>query len=308
MREQDQVAPAEQAGFPKGAARFDTASMAIIDFAAQQAAGCDAQAAEALASREFKAREYAPGAAAVDPARGYAGRMSPVNDACIIAAAIALLAAAPATATDDFERFVASWAGDYDNLHQPAPYVPTRLHIRRIELPAFGPRAFYAEWIGANDGRVLRQRIYAFSIDADGRWRLALHIWPADRADFVARTAGAWRDPARLSGVTPADMAGLAGCDVLFEPHEAPLAGVAEPHGTAWSGEMRRGDCVIPSPGVEQRVYSWSRMRRSQDRFEYRDGWYFAADDAPYREFSPGWYEFRRSPAKADSGFAQLPY
>jgi hypothetical protein len=61
MGEQDQVTPAERADFPKGAARFDTAPMAILEFAARQAAGYDAQAAEAVANREFKAGEYAPG-------------------------------------------------------------------------------------------------------------------------------------------------------------------------------------------------------------------------------------------------------
>jgi hypothetical protein len=226
--------------------------------------------------------------------------MSPANDACVVAAAIAVLAAAPAAAADPFERFIASWAGDYDNLHQPAPYVPTRLHIRRVDLPAFGPRAFYAEWLSASDGRVLRQRIYALSIDADGRWRLALHIWPAERADFVARTAGAWRKPQRLAGVTPADMVPLPGCDILFEAVDEASRARAEraarpQEREAWYGEMHRSACAIPSPGTDRAVYSWTRMWRGFDALAYRDGWYFATDDAPYREFSPGWYEFRRT-------------
>jgi SAM-dependent methyltransferase len=61
MREFDQVALATRAGFPEGAARFDTAPMAIAEFAAQNAAGYDERAAEAVANREFKAGEYAPG-------------------------------------------------------------------------------------------------------------------------------------------------------------------------------------------------------------------------------------------------------
>jgi hypothetical protein len=223
-------------------------------------------------------------------------------------------AAGPPPASTAFDCFVEQWPGDYDNLHQPPPYVPTRLHLRRVDLTAFGDRVVYAEWVHASDGRVLRQRIYAFSVDADGRWRLALHIWPADRADFVARTSGAWQHPARLVGVTPADMAGLEGCDVLFAPVPAlPVAGPGSDDarmarmegvrmgGPRIDGEMARGACRIPSPGVARAVYSWTRMRRTADEFAYRDGWFFADDDTPWREFSPDWYEFRRARAARPS-------
>ncbi len=61
MRELDQVALATHAGFPEGGTRFDTAPMAIAEFAAEKAAGYDERTAEAIANREFKAGEYAPG-------------------------------------------------------------------------------------------------------------------------------------------------------------------------------------------------------------------------------------------------------
>ncbi len=75
MREFDQVALATRAGFPAAGTRFDTAPMAISDLVAQNAAGYDERAAEAVASREFKAGEYAPGGGwevllAEKPARG----------------------------------------------------------------------------------------------------------------------------------------------------------------------------------------------------------------------------------------------
>jgi SAM-dependent methyltransferase len=56
MREVDQVALARAAGFPEP--RFDTAPMAVMEFAAQSA---DYAEAGALADREFTAGEYAPG-------------------------------------------------------------------------------------------------------------------------------------------------------------------------------------------------------------------------------------------------------
>ena len=58
MREIDQIALAKSAGF--AAPRFDTAPMAIMEFAAADAS-YTTEAAESLAEREFTAGEYAPG-------------------------------------------------------------------------------------------------------------------------------------------------------------------------------------------------------------------------------------------------------
>lgn len=58
MREIDQIALAKSAGF--AAPRFDTAPMAIMEFAAADESYTEA-AAESLADREFTAGEYAPG-------------------------------------------------------------------------------------------------------------------------------------------------------------------------------------------------------------------------------------------------------
>lgn len=60
MRELDQVALARAAGFPADAVRFDTAPMAVTEFAAQSS-GYSEEAAGAVADREFVAGEYAPG-------------------------------------------------------------------------------------------------------------------------------------------------------------------------------------------------------------------------------------------------------
>lgn len=58
MREIDQIALAKASGF--AAPRFDTAPMAIMEFAAADAS-YTTEAAETLAEREFTAGEYAPG-------------------------------------------------------------------------------------------------------------------------------------------------------------------------------------------------------------------------------------------------------
>ena len=60
MRDKDQIAMAADAGFAKDTIRFDTAPMAIMEFAAATESYTE-DAAEALADREFTAGEYAPG-------------------------------------------------------------------------------------------------------------------------------------------------------------------------------------------------------------------------------------------------------
>ena len=61
MRDMDQIELAEKAGFPRSDVRFDTAPMAVMEFAAAAAAGYDIDTAEAVADRDFTAGEFAPG-------------------------------------------------------------------------------------------------------------------------------------------------------------------------------------------------------------------------------------------------------
>lgn len=60
MRDTDQVALAEKAGFDRSEVRFDTAPMAVMEFAAQSG-GYSEEAATAVAERDFTAGEFAPG-------------------------------------------------------------------------------------------------------------------------------------------------------------------------------------------------------------------------------------------------------
>lgn len=61
MRELDQVKLARDAGFPPETIRFDTAPMAVMKFAASEAAGYSEDAADTVADRDFVAGEFAPG-------------------------------------------------------------------------------------------------------------------------------------------------------------------------------------------------------------------------------------------------------
>ena len=62
MRDMDQIQLSVDAGFERDAIKFDTAPMAIMEFAAQAAAeSYSEEMVEELADREFTAGEYAPG-------------------------------------------------------------------------------------------------------------------------------------------------------------------------------------------------------------------------------------------------------
>jgi hypothetical protein len=229
-----------------------------------------------------------------------AGGASNATPATLPAAAAAPESPAEAPSGAVFERFVAGWAGHYDNRRQHsaqlASGVPAaqrnpslELRIVRIDAPAFGPRAFYAEWFAPDAAATpVRQRIYAFERDAaDGAVVLRLHIFPTDAA-FVARTAGAWRDPARLRRLTPSDMAPLPGCDVWFRPAGGAFAG------EAFAGEMEKGRCRFPSlEDPSREIYSWSQMSKTDRVFSYKDGW-FNLDGSVYRSWAPEWYVFEK--------------
>lgn len=221
-------------------------------------------------------------------------RLNPVIFFALVVGALGLGRAQADDLVQDFRTFVSWWAGDYDNLTQvkaqDAMGLPgkernpaTLLFIRKVDLPVFGPEVFYAEWQDARTpGKVTRQRIYGLEIDAaEKKLRLNLHIWPADKPDFVARTSGAYLDPAKLSAVTPADMAGLKGCDVFFEAD-----------GDEFSGTMKKGACAFPAPNGTP-IYSWSQMKLTAAQFRYLDGW-FNLDGTPYQRFTKEWFVFEK--------------
>lgn len=219
----------------------------------------------------------------------------------ITAFALSVVSYQPANAETelekDFPEFLNSWEGSYDNLNQmhtqEAQEISqddrnraTLLFIKKVDLPAFGPHAYYGEWQDANDqNTVIRQRIYGFEIDdEDQSLRLNLHIWPIQSPEFVARTAGAHMDPSKLEGITPEDMAELKGCDVYFRKADKRFAGT-----------MKKGQCSFPAPdGSGSPVYSWSQMTVSASQFTYLDGW-FNMDGTVYRQLAKYWNVFDKN-------------
>lgn len=207
---------------------------------------------------------------------------------------LAALASASLASASDFERFLSYWPGTYDNLAQvsaqaaasrdPADRnIPTRLYIAEVDLPAFGRHVYYAEWQSTDTPpKVTRQRLYSFSVGGQNdAFRLGLHIWPNNNPEFVAKTAGAHADPPKLSGVMPEDMAGIAGCDVLFASA-----------GEAYGGAMVKGACAFDAPNGKP-IYSWSQMKISANAISYLDGW-FNPDGTPIVRFPGEWYVFEK--------------
>jgi CpeT/CpcT family (DUF1001) len=184
--------------------------------------------------------------------------------------------------------------GHYDNARQVADEAVTRpalpvshltLDIAQVPVPALGKTVFYAEWRGAADGRVTRQRLFQLTKVSRTAAVMNLYIWPPDPA-FAERTRGAHLDPAKTAGLTAADFAGLPVCRIELRRS-----------GRGWRGAMPRGQCRFTVGEPAAPIYSRTEYRLTPDGFSYRDGW-FTLSGSEYRRFSTHWYRFERASAK----------
>ncbi len=131
-----------------------------------------------------------------------------------IAAALLWLAAPAATAADappTLDRIVDWLGGHYSNEAQIATgeldaeenlLFPV---FKKVDVPAFGTHVIYLQWpIGAPDGRLQRQRLWAFHEDAEtGATRMSF---------FTLREPERWLDahldPAKIRNMTPQETVG----------------------------------------------------------------------------------------------------
>ena len=131
-----------------------------------------------------------------------------------IAAALLWLAAPAATAADappTLDRIVDWLGGHYSNEAQIATgeldaeenlLFPV---FKKVDVPAFGTHVIYLQWpIGGPDGRLQRQRLWAFHEDAEtGATRMSF---------FTLREPERWLDahldPAKIRDMTPQDTVG----------------------------------------------------------------------------------------------------
>jgi hypothetical protein len=135
-----------------------------------------------------------------------------------------------------------------------------RLHtiVRPLDGGGFGANAFYVEYRqGGEAGTIVRQRIWTLSIDAPlAAIRLATFA-PKDGKPFE----GAWRDPAKLAIMVPADFVAVAGCDLIWRRRA-----------DGFSGETRPGACKLVTTGAAERVLNVSeRHDLSANVWDVRD-------------------------------------
>lgn len=177
----------------------------------------------------------------------------------------------------DLTEFLVWFEGRFDNDREvffaDAAGIPQdarngRIHsiFRRVELPAFGEHVFYVEQYSRNDpAAIYRQRIYVFVADADANAiRLDIHA-PLEPEALV----GAWRDPVRLAGLTPAQARAYPGCEVYWLRRE-----------NQFVGETRRGGCRVESRQsgrtllIEDDLLLSAESLWIRDRAETEDGEY----------------------------------
>jgi hypothetical protein len=133
-----------------------------------------------------------------------------------------LLAWFPGRWDNDLQVFFAK------DLKTPEAERHNRIHsiFRLVDLPAFGKNVFYVEQYADNDpAKIYRQRIYRFSVDpAEDAIRLDILI-PKEPAKLV----GAWRDPGKLSGLTPEQTTTYPGCAVYWRRQNNQFIGAMKP-------------------------------------------------------------------------------
>jgi hypothetical protein len=173
----------------------------------------------------------------------------------------------------DLALFLTWLEGRFDNDRQvffdrdlmtPEHARNSRFHsiFRRVDLPVFGPNVFYVEQYSDNDpARVGRQRIYVFSPDyAEGAIKLTIHV-PKEPAALLQ----AWRVPAKLAGLTPAQTTIYPGCDVWWKRQ-----------GNQFIGHMKPGACRIGSERSRRPIVDTEHFVLTQDEIWVLD----AAPDA----------------------------
>jgi hypothetical protein len=180
----------------------------------------------------------------------------------------------------DLADLVTMLAGRWDNelqsFFEPELNVPLaqrhdRIHtiIRPLDNSPFGTNAFYVEYrLGGENGPVARQRIWSLSVDSQLAAIRLLGFSPKNGKSFE----GAWRDPAKLTALSPADFDPITGCDVIWRRRA-----------DGFSGETRPGACKVVTTDNAQRVLTVTeRHDLSATTWDVRD---IGVDDRGARVF-----------------------
>ena len=138
------------------------------------------------------------------------------------------------------------WDNELQTFFEPELNVPPerrhdRIHafVRPLTGTDFGTAAFYVEYRqGGEVGNVVRQRIWAFSVDGAVNGVRMATFAPKDAKPLE----GAWADEARLATLKKADFTAIQGCDLVWRRRA-----------DGFSGETRPAACKMAST-TDQRV------------------------------------------------------
>jgi hypothetical protein len=154
----------------------------------------------------------------------------------------------------DLRVLLDDFPGRYDNdlqvyfdeeLKTPEAERNGRIHsiFAPVTLPAFGPNLFYVEQYSDNDpNKIYRQRLYRFSIDAAEK-AIKLEIFAPSQEQALA-IRGAYRDPAKLAGLSPGTMTLYPGCEVYWRRQEQQFIGTMKP-GACRVSSQRSGKTLV---------------------------------------------------------------
>ena len=177
------------------------------------------------------------------------------------------------TAERDIMAITESLPGTFDNREQvyfdqrggvPKEKQHGRLHsiVARIELPAFGPFAFFVQ--DARDNKLddpYRLRIYAFSTDKKDpdRVRMRVHYLNGDRPgdDGAKKYRDAHKNVSILADRTPANTPHVEGCDVFWKREAGQFKASTEPGACKWEldGKTLISDYGIQFAGTGQALW-----------------------------------------------------
>ncbi len=99
----------------------------------------------------------------------------------------------------------------------PANFRDVRLHMARIWPDRSDGPWLYVEQAMANTlDQPYRQRVYRLSAEPGGVFRSRVYRFRDESPESLRALAGAWREPAPLANLSPADLTALEGCDIVM--------------------------------------------------------------------------------------------
>ncbi|MDX2147308.1 MAG: chromophore lyase CpcT/CpeT [Planctomycetota bacterium] len=159
----------------------------------------------------------------------------------------------------------------------------------RLEVVRIWPERSDGVWLYVEQAaaaaleRPYRQRVYRLTTEEAGRVRSDIFLLPGEALAW----AGAWREPARFSALTPDALKPRAGCSVFLMQSDPTAAGSAP----SWTGGTIGADCPSELGGAK---YATTKVTvRDGELLSWDQG--FDASGAQVWGATKGGYIFRRT-------------